>query len=93
MIAAETGTSWPDAAITIAGIALSAVFVFVVVSQVFATWRARVSAAREDAYRKLAEQATEAERRTADGLERTASELGELRARTAELERMLKEVE
>jgi type VI protein secretion system component VasK len=83
MIAAET--SWSEAAIAIAGIALVGSVIVIAVWQLLATWRARMAGSRESAYRKLAEEATEAQRRIAD-------ELSELRARTQELERMLKEV-
>jgi hypothetical protein len=51
-----------------------------------------MSVGREEAYHKLAEQATEAQSRTADCLEKAVTELIELRRRIVELERMLKEV-
>lgn len=86
------GTSWPDAAIAIAGILLVLTIAVVVIVQVFATARARMSVQREEAYRTLAEEAADAQRRTADRLEHAAAELTDLRHRTAELERMLKDV-
>jgi hypothetical protein len=49
-------TSWPDAAVAIAGIALVASVTVVVVWQALATWRTRIAVAREAAYRALAEQ-------------------------------------
>jgi hypothetical protein len=49
-------TSWPDAAIAIAGVALVGTIAVVVVWQALATWRTRISVSREAAYRKLAEQ-------------------------------------
>jgi hypothetical protein len=52
---AATTTSWPEAAIAIAGIALVASVAVVVVWQVLATWRARIAVTREEAYRRLAE--------------------------------------
>jgi len=55
VMAAES-TSWPEAAIAIAGIALVASVAVVVVWQALATWRARIAVTREQAYRKLAEQ-------------------------------------
>lgn len=55
VLAAES-TSWPEAAIAIAGIALVASVVVVVIWQALATWRARIAVTREQAYRKLAEQ-------------------------------------
>jgi type VI protein secretion system component VasK len=66
--------------------------VIVVVWQLAASWRARMSVAREEAYRKLAEEVVAAQRQTSQALEQTAAELVELRARTAEVERVLKEV-
>lgn len=55
MMAAES-TSWPEAAIAIAGVALVATVAVVVVWQALATWRARIAVTREEAYRQLAEQ-------------------------------------
>lgn len=68
VMAAET--SWPDAALGIAGIALVGSVIVVVVWQALATWRARIAVTREEAYRKLAEQ--------------TAHELHELNRRLGE---------
>jgi hypothetical protein len=65
-------TSWPDAAVAIAGVALVASVAVVVVWQALATWRTRIEVAREQQYRDLAEQ--------------TARDLAEIRQhlRTAE---------
>jgi hypothetical protein len=65
VIAAET--SWPEAAVAIAGVALVGAVIVVVVWQALATWRARIAVTREEAYRTLAEQ--------------TANDLRELRER------------
>jgi hypothetical protein len=65
-------TSWPEAAIAVAGIALVGTIVVIVVWQALATWRARITVSREAAYRGLAE--------------RTALELQELNERLAERE-------
>ena len=56
LLAASANTSWPEAAIAIAGIALVASVSVVVVWQALATWRARMTVTREEAYRRLAEQ-------------------------------------
>jgi hypothetical protein len=53
--ATTAATSWPDAAIAIAGVALVGSVVVVVVWQALATWRARISVTPEDTYRRLAE--------------------------------------
>jgi hypothetical protein len=60
-------TSWPDAAVAIAGVALVTAVALMVIQQTLATWRTRIVVAQEEAYRRLAEQ--------------TAQELHELNAR------------
>ncbi|MGH3045598.1 MAG: hypothetical protein ACRDNC_01135, partial [Gaiellaceae bacterium] len=77
----------------IVGILFVTTVIVAVVWQVFATWRARMSVAREEAYRKLAEDSTEAQRKTAAELEKAVTELAHLRSQTNELERVLKAVE
>jgi Tfp pilus assembly protein PilV len=86
-------TDWADAAIAIAGISMITVIVSVVVWQVFATGRTGLSARRENAYQKLAEEAAAAQRTTGETLEKAVAELAALRKQTGELERLLKEVE
>ncbi len=81
-------TSWPDATIGVFGIVLVAVIVW----QVFGTGRTAISSKGEQGYRSLAEQATATQAKTAATLERLTDEVGELRARTQELEKLLKEV-
>jgi hypothetical protein len=85
-------TDWADAAIAIAGIAFITIVISVLVWQIFATGRTGLSAKRENAYQRLAEESAEAQNRTAAALETTATELADLRARTSELERLLKDV-
>jgi uncharacterized protein YlxW (UPF0749 family) len=86
-------TSWPDAAIAIAGIVLVTAVVCMVVWQIFATGRTGMSAKREQAYRRTAEDSAEAQRDTADQLTKLTDEVTRLRQQTDELARMLKEVE
>jgi hypothetical protein len=93
VIAQSDATEWPEAAIAIAGIILVIAVVVVMVWQGAATLRARANVQREEAYRKLAEDSIAAQRRASDQLERAVSELGELRLRTGELERLIKTVE
>jgi hypothetical protein len=90
MIAA---TSWPEAAVAMAGVFLVIAVTVTLIVSVAATIRARMSVQRESAYRKLAEDSTAAQHRTADQLERAIAELSELRTRTGELERLIKAVE
>jgi hypothetical protein len=49
-------TSWPEAAIAIAGVALVGSVAVVVVWQLLATWRTRMTVTRDEEYRGLAEQ-------------------------------------
>jgi Tfp pilus assembly protein PilO len=84
--------SWPEAAIAIAGILFITTVVSVALWQIFATGRTGMTTSKEKSYRKLAEESAELQRRTAASLEKTATELEELRLRTAELERLLKDV-
>lgn len=88
----QTGFSWTDVVFILGIFTILVTGVAIVVWQIFATWRARMSVAREEAYRKLAEEAIDAQRRTSDWMEKATAELAELRQRTAELERILKEV-
>ena len=90
MIAA--GTPWSDAAIAIAGILFVLMIALAVILSIASTARARTSIQRETAYRKLADDSVAAQQRTADQLERALAELTELRMRTGEMERVLKEV-
>ena len=85
-------TSWPDAMIAVAGIALAAVVLGLLIWQIFAIGRSGLSARRAKAYQKLAEEATDAQRKTAEELEKTSAELTRLVERTSEVERLLKEV-
>lgn len=55
-IVTTLATTWPEAAISIAGVALVGSVAVVVVWQALATWRARIAVTREEAYRRLAEQ-------------------------------------
>lgn len=72
--------------------ALITVLIVVVVWQGFATWRARASVAREEAYRKLAEQSAAAQQRTAEEEQKISEDLGDLRARVATIEKLLRDV-
>lgn len=65
----------------------------VLIWQIFSTGRTGLSAKRENAYLRLAEEATEAQKRTAATLEQAVAELSDLRLRTTELERLLKDVQ
>jgi hypothetical protein len=86
-------TSWPDAAVAIAGIALVVIITVALIAAVASTIRARMSIQREAAYRQLADDSIASQKRISDQMERAIAEIGELRDRIGELERMLKTVE
>lgn len=84
--------SWALASIAVTMFVMVGVVIAVAIWQGMATWRARMSIAREEAYRKLAEDNVTTNNRTADLLAGMKNDLADLRTRTAELERLLKEV-
>ncbi len=73
-------------------LALITVLIVVFIWQIFATSRARASAAREEAYQKLADRSVEAQERTAGEQQKISEDLGDLRARVAAIEKLLREV-
>ena len=86
------GTPWNDVVLVLGLLVIGLGVIVLIVWQVFATWRVRMSVAREEAYRKLAEDVQAAQGRTAEAVAGVLKELTEIRQRTAEMERMLKEV-
>lgn len=84
--------TWQEALMGAGALVFTGAIVVVVSIQVAATWRARMSVAREDAYRRLAEQATNAQQETSRQLAAATAELATIRERTTSLERLLKEV-
>ena len=78
--------TWTSAFVVIGLLALVAVVLVVVIHQGALTWRARVSAARDDEYRGLAARATRTQ-------EQMATELAQLRARVESIETLLRAVD
>lgn len=72
---------------------LFTVILVVALVQIFSTYRAKASILREEAYRKLSEQATAAEQKAAAQQEKIAEALEDLRTRVAAIEKMLRDVE
>jgi Tfp pilus assembly protein PilO len=76
--------------ITIAGVLIALIW------QGFGVWRVKVAAreavAWDEAFRRLAEEATAAQRETAGTLQALKAELADLRSRVTEIERLLREV-
>jgi hypothetical protein len=76
----------------VAGCTMIALVVGVIVWQIFSSSRARMSVAREEAYKELARTSADVHVDTLHSLQRTQSELSALRAQVAEIERVLREV-
>ncbi|MCC7366183.1 MAG: hypothetical protein IT303_17600 [Dehalococcoidia bacterium] len=88
----EDGFGWPLAVFLVGFFLAIAALLAIIAWQVAATYRARMSVARESAYRSLAEQSASAITRTSTDLAQARDLLDRLDARTAEIERLLREV-
>jgi hypothetical protein len=89
----DSGTDWPDAMIATAGVVMVTAIVVIVIWQIAASWRARVSVERETAYRELVSQSAVLEEQLLAEQRRVASDLSAVRQRVENIERILREVE
>lgn len=90
MIIAET--SWSDTAIALGGIFLVAVVIVVIVWQIFSTGRHAVAHSGAKEFREVSEQAAAVQQEIKVELAEMKEMLADLQKRTAEIERVLKEV-
>jgi hypothetical protein len=72
---------------------LVTIIAVVVIWQGLATWRARMSIVREEAYRRLAERATDAEASAGRWRDKAGQDLADMRDRLMRIETLLKQVE
>ena len=90
------GLSDQEAEVAMTAIFMGAVLIMVVASvlvwQLVGAWRTRMAVGREQAYQELVDEMAKSQRRTDSNLQRVLDEMVDLRNRTAEIERMLKEV-
>ena len=94
LLQADNGDiDWPQAMIAVGGIAMVTIIVVVVVWQVFLSWRAKMSIAREEAYRQLAEAGGESQRSILEHQHRLSDDLASVNQRLANIERILQQVE
>ena len=77
--------------IAVGGIAMVTIVVVVVVWQVFLSWRAKMSIAREN-YRQLAEVGGESQRSILEQQHRLSNDLASVNQRLANVERILQQV-
>ena len=73
-------------------LALATVVIVTVVIQLSAAWRARALVAREEEYRKLADQAVSAELANASSARLAAEQLTSIGTRLTAIEKLLREV-
>ena len=88
---------WGSVLLVVGGMALMAIIIMMVIWQVFrtrqATIESRATIAHEEAYRRLAEEATSVQNRTAAELNQLTEGMADLRVRVTNIERLLREVE
>jgi nitrogen fixation protein FixH len=60
--------------------------------QIFATWRAKASVAREEAYQQLAERATTAAQQAVENQKQMSANMEEVRARVTSIEQILRDI-
>lgn len=76
---------------------LVTVMLVVIIYQVFKNWRAKIATAaeiaRDEAYRKLAEEAITVQRKTAEDQQKITRDISEMKERINSIEKMLREVQ
>jgi hypothetical protein len=92
----DNAMSSEETAIAIVAIIAGSIMVTLIAGivswQLLGAWRTRLAVGREKAYQELAHEMAEANRRASAGIQQVLDELSDLRTRTAEIERMLREV-
>lgn len=93
----EVWSGWGSVFFTLGMMTIFALVGTVLIWQIFrtrqATIESRARIAQEEAYRRLAEEATSVQNRTAADLAHLTEGMADLRVRVANIERMLREVE
>jgi hypothetical protein len=84
---------WPEAMIAVGGIAMITIIVVVSIWQIFLSWRAKMSVAREEAYRSLAETSTAAQQALSEQQHRMSEDLTAVSQRLANIEHILQQVD
>jgi uncharacterized protein YlxW (UPF0749 family) len=86
-------TSWPEAAVSIAGIAFLSIVLSVALWQIFGTGKAAVVGQSDNEYRKVVGDLAAVQQHTTAELQRANDALAQLRTQIAELEQTVKEVD
>lgn len=87
---------WGSVMLVVGGMVLVAILLGIVIWQIFKTAQSRMLAAdaiaRDDAYRRLAEQSATTQEQLATQQQRIADDMTELRERVGAIEKLLREV-
>lgn len=86
-------TSWPDAAIAIAGIGFVTIVLSVLIWQIFSTGKLGLAGRHDKEYRKLVDELSAVQRDTTAELQKANDALAQLRGQIAELEQGIEEVD
>jgi Flp pilus assembly protein TadB len=93
----DVWSGWGSVFFVLGVMAITALVATVLIWQIFrtrqATIESRARIAQEEAYRRLAEEMTSVQKRTASELDQLTEGVADLRVRVASIERMLREVE
>lgn len=93
----DVWAGWGSVFFVLGIMTIAALVAVVIIWQVFrtrqATIESRAQIAQEEAYRRLAEESTSVQKRTASELDQLTEGMADLRVRVASIERMLREVE
>lgn len=93
----DVWSGWGSVFFTLGMMTIFALVGTVLIWQIFrtrqATIESRAHIAQEEAYRRLAEEMTSVQKRTASELDQLTEGIADLRVRVASIERMLREVE
>jgi len=96
LLQSDDALTGEETAIAITAIAAGSLMITIIAGiatwQLIGAWRTRMAVGREKAYQELSDEMAKSQRRTDVNVQRLLDEMVELRNRTAEIERMLKEV-
>jgi len=96
LLQSDDALTGEETAIAITAIAAGSLMITIIAGiatwQLIGAWRTRMAVGREKAYQELSDEMAKSQRRTDLNVQRLLDEMVELRNRTAEIERMLKEV-
>ncbi len=92
-VAAESGTSWPDAILILGIIAAALLFVLGLGATFLESRKLKVAAQQDADLRRLVSRYEQLAENTLDAQQRAAADVSELRSRTTSIEQLLRTVD